>query len=127
MSEDPINNPDIFSVDFSIRTQTVLRSAGIRTLKDLTDFTSRTLLQWRGLGKKGLDEIREKLAFHGLSLRDETIDPDIKNIILKELPEALKEIKKKVDEMQRDIGYFSYKIEQVARSAEKTNKKVFSK
>ncbi len=62
---------DINDVQFSVRTENFLRSHRIKYLNDLTQLTTRTLLDWQGMGKKSLNEVREKLAFYGLSLKDE--------------------------------------------------------
>ena len=114
----------IDDVDFSIRTYNVLKNAGIRYLNDLAEFTSRTLLQWRTLGKKSLNEIRETLAIYGLSLKDETVDIDVKKTILIDLPKVLRDIKKQVDEMQQELRFFGYKIDQIATYSEKTKQKI---
>lgn len=113
----------IHDADFSVRTTNMLLNNGIKSLNELTEYTTRTILQWRWVGKKALDEIREKLAFHGMSLKDESVDFDVKKSILQDLPGLLKKIKSQVDEMQNELRFFSYKIEQVAREAEKTKKK----
>jgi len=117
----PINIRDAY---LSRRTERILQDHGIENLNDLTQLTSRDVLSWRELGKKSLNEIREKLAFHGLALKDETVDLDIKKTILIDLPKTLRDMKRQIDEMQNELRFFAHKIDQVATYAEKTKEKL---
>ena len=58
-------------LDFSKRTYTCLKYAGINTVEDLVYCTESDILKMRNLGKKSLEEINRKLYALGLSLRAE--------------------------------------------------------
>jgi DNA-directed RNA polymerase subunit alpha len=74
MLEIPLRAPNLLvsvnDVGFSRRVVNRLFSAGIQTLKDLVIRTEDELLHCRHLGTSALQEIREKLAGLGLSLRE---------------------------------------------------------
>lgn len=57
----------IGDADLSIRTYNSLKRAGIRYLNDLTDKSEKELFKIRYLGKKGVDEVRDRLESYGLS------------------------------------------------------------
>ena len=58
-------------LDFSVRTYTCLKRAGINTVDDLLQRTESDMIKIRNLGKKSLDEVILKLSALGLSLMDE--------------------------------------------------------
>jgi TPR repeat protein len=60
--------PKTDEVDFSTRTQNVLRQMGIDDLQQLASQTERDLLRQPNLGKKSLNEIQATLADFGLTL-----------------------------------------------------------
>lgn len=114
----------IEDVEFSFRTRNILKNVELNYLEDLCNYTSRTILGWRGVGKRTITEIRQKLAFYGLALNDEVLDIDMKRDILCDLPKTLKEIKKQVDGLETELRFFGYKIDQIAEYASKTKKKL---
>lgn len=57
-------------LDLSVRSYNCLKRAGINTLEELTRRTEEDIMKVRNLGKKSLQEIKEKLAALGLSLRE---------------------------------------------------------
>lgn len=59
----------IEEMDFSQRTFNCLRRAGLLTLRHLAVVTETDLIGIRGFGKKSLNEVRDKLAEHGLALK----------------------------------------------------------
>jgi len=59
--------------EFSVRTTNCLNSLNIKTFSELTERTSTSLKAARGFGKKVLQEIRNRLAEHGLSLKDDCV------------------------------------------------------
>jgi DNA-directed RNA polymerase subunit alpha len=59
----------IESIGLSPRTQNALSSANIRTVGGLSRKKERDLLDVDGLGAKGIQEIRAKLAEYGISLK----------------------------------------------------------
>ncbi len=59
----------IEELDFSVRTYNCLKKASILTIGELVQTTEAELMQIRNFGKKSLDEVREKLAEWGLTLK----------------------------------------------------------
>jgi DNA-directed RNA polymerase subunit alpha len=59
----------IEEMDFSQRTFNCLRRAGLLTLRHLAVVTESDLIGIRGFGKKSLNEVRDKLAEHGLAMK----------------------------------------------------------
>jgi len=47
-------NIEIDDTELSIRSSNLLRDNEIKYLNQLTEFTTRTLLGWRGMGKKNI-------------------------------------------------------------------------
>ncbi|MFW6133423.1 MAG: DNA-directed RNA polymerase subunit alpha C-terminal domain-containing protein [Planctomycetota bacterium] len=60
----------IEDMNFSIRAQRALESLEVATLGDLTQKTEAELLACQNFGQTSLNEVRERLAEHGLSLRE---------------------------------------------------------
>lgn len=60
----------IEELDFSMRTYNCLKKANVLTVRDLVEKTEDELMEIRNFGKKSLDEVHEKLAKHGLHLKD---------------------------------------------------------
>lgn len=61
----------IEELDLSVRSYNCLKRAGINTLQELTDKTESDMMRVRNLGRKSLEEVKNKLADLGLSLRQE--------------------------------------------------------
>ena len=61
----------IEELDFSVRTYTCLKRAGINTVDDLLQRTESDMIKIKNLGKKSLEEVIFKLNALGLSLMDE--------------------------------------------------------
>ena len=59
----------IDEMDLSVRSNNCLRRAGINTIGDLIKKTEEDMMKVRNLGRKSLDEIKNKLFARGLSLR----------------------------------------------------------
>lgn len=59
----------IEELDLSVRPYNCLKRAGIHTVGDLIRKTEEEVVAVKNFGRKSLDEVREKLALHGLSLR----------------------------------------------------------
>ena len=57
-------------LDLSVRSFNCLKRAGINTVDELTDKTEDEMMKVRNLGKKSLEEVQEKLAELGLSLKE---------------------------------------------------------
>ncbi len=61
----------IEELDMSVRSFNCLKRAGIDTVEDLTNRTEEDMIKVRNLGKKSLDEVIQKLASLGLTLKKE--------------------------------------------------------
>lgn len=59
----------IEELDLSVRSFNCLKRAGINTVGELTAKTDEDMMKVRNLGKKSLEEVKEKLSSLGLSLR----------------------------------------------------------
>jgi DNA-directed RNA polymerase subunit alpha len=59
----------IEELDLSVRSYNCLKRAGINTAQELIQKTEEDMMKVRNLGKKSLEEVQEKLAALGLSLR----------------------------------------------------------
>nr|WP_296155003.1 DNA-directed RNA polymerase subunit alpha [uncultured Peptoniphilus sp.] len=57
-------------LDLSVRSFNCLKRAGINTVDELTEKTEDEMMKVRNLGKKSLEEVQEKLAELGLSLKE---------------------------------------------------------
>lgn len=69
--KDKVLKMTIEELDLSVRSYNCLKRAGINTLKELTDKTEADMMRVRNLGRKSLEEVENKLADLGLSLRKE--------------------------------------------------------
>jgi DNA-directed RNA polymerase subunit alpha len=59
----------IEELDLSVRSFNCLKRAGINTVGELTEKTDEDMMKVRNLGKKSLEEVKEKLFALGLSLK----------------------------------------------------------
>jgi DNA-directed RNA polymerase subunit alpha len=59
----------IEELELSVRSYNCLKRAGIDTIGQLTDRTEEDMMKVRNLGKKSLDEVKQKLAQFGLGLK----------------------------------------------------------
>ncbi|HEY8346839.1 MAG TPA: DNA-directed RNA polymerase subunit alpha [Symbiobacteriaceae bacterium] len=59
----------IEELDLSVRSYNCLKRAGINTVAELVSKTDEEMIKVRNLGKKSLEEVKQKLAAIGLSLR----------------------------------------------------------
>ncbi|HOK54025.1 MAG TPA: DNA-directed RNA polymerase subunit alpha [Armatimonadota bacterium] len=59
----------IEELDFSVRTYNCLKKANILTIGELVQYNETDLMNIRNFGKKSLNEVKDKLAMLGLSLR----------------------------------------------------------
>lgn len=60
----------IEELELSVRSFNCLKRASINTVEELTHKSEEDMMKVRNLGKKSLDEVKEKLAELGLSLRE---------------------------------------------------------
>lgn len=67
--KDRLMEMTIEELDLSVRSYNCLKRAGINTVEELTRRTEEDMMKVRNLGKKSLQEVKEKLAALNLSLR----------------------------------------------------------
>ncbi|MFW5855754.1 MAG: DNA-directed RNA polymerase subunit alpha [Bacillota bacterium] len=67
---DKILDTTIEELELSVRSSNCLKRAGINTVEELTQKTEDDLMKVRNLGKKSLQEIKDKLEELGLELKD---------------------------------------------------------
>jgi len=60
----------IEELDLSVRSYNCLKRAGINTVGELINKTDEEMMKVRNLGKKSLEEVKQKLGALGLSLRE---------------------------------------------------------
>jgi len=60
----------IEELDLSVRSFNCLKRAGINTIRELVVKTDEDMIKVRNLGKKSLEEVKQKLGALGLSLRE---------------------------------------------------------
>lgn len=68
--KDRIMEMPIDELDLSVRSFNCLKRAGINTVGELVERTEAEMMKVRNLGKKSLEEVKQKLASLGLSLRE---------------------------------------------------------
>ncbi|WP_262315140.1 DNA-directed RNA polymerase subunit alpha [Lacticaseibacillus parakribbianus] len=61
----------IEELDLSVRSYNCLKRAGINTVQELTNKTEADMMKVRNLGRKSLEEVKNKLSDLGLGLRKE--------------------------------------------------------
>ncbi|CAD2072542.1 DNA-directed RNA polymerase subunit alpha [Phocicoccus pinnipedialis] len=61
----------IEELDLSVRSYNCLKRAGINSVQELIDKTEQDMMKVRNLGRKSLDEVKNKLDDLGLALRQE--------------------------------------------------------
>lgn len=61
----------IEELDLSVRSYNCLKRAGINTVQELTDKSETDMMKVRNLGRKSLEEVKNKLFDLGLGLRTE--------------------------------------------------------
>ncbi len=69
--KDKIMETTIEEMDLSVRSSNCLKRAGINTVEELTDKTEEELMKVRNLGKKSLEEIKNRLEKLNLSLTND--------------------------------------------------------
>lgn len=67
--KDKLLDMTIEELDLSVRSYNCLKRAGINTVQELVQKTEEDMMKVRNLGKKSLEEVQQKLANLGLSLK----------------------------------------------------------
>jgi DNA-directed RNA polymerase subunit alpha len=70
--EKEIEPEDIWTLEITVRTQNCLKAEGIRTIKQLQNYTERRLMKIPNLGRKSVTELIEQMAAQGYALKDYT-------------------------------------------------------
>lgn len=68
--KDKLMEMTIEELDLSVRSYNCLKRAGINTVAELVEKTDEDMIKVRNLGKKSLEEVKQKLAALGLSLKE---------------------------------------------------------
>ncbi len=66
--KEKILNKTIEELDFSVRSYNCLKKSGINTLRDVINYSPEEVIKIKNLGKKSLDEIKEKMNKYGFTL-----------------------------------------------------------
>ena len=61
----------IEDLDLSVRSYNCLKRAGINTVEDLANKSEEEMMKVRNLGRKSLDEVKQKLHALDLALKEE--------------------------------------------------------
>jgi DNA-directed RNA polymerase subunit alpha len=68
-----MENFPIEELELGVRSYNCLKRVGIETIGDLTSKTENELAAIPNFGRKSIEEVRETLAAHGLTLRGEEL------------------------------------------------------
>jgi len=74
--EEKILNKTIEELDFSVRSYNCLKKSKINTLRDLVECSPMEVIKIKNLGKKSLDEIKEKITKYGFVLGEKMHQED---------------------------------------------------
>lgn len=74
--KDKILNKTIEELDFSVRSYNCLKKSNVNTLRDLVEYSPMEIIKIKNLGKKSLDEIKEKITKYGFVLGEKMHQED---------------------------------------------------
>lgn len=74
--KEKILNKSIEELDFSVRSYNCLKKSNINTLRDLINYSPMEVIKIKNLGKKSLDEIKEKITKYGFVLGEKMHQED---------------------------------------------------
>ena len=74
--KEKILNKTIEELDFSVRSYNCLKKSNINTLRDLVEYSPMEVIKIKNLGKKSLDEIKEKITKYGFVLGEKMHQED---------------------------------------------------
>ncbi|MBE3092415.1 MAG: DNA-directed RNA polymerase subunit alpha [Chloroflexi bacterium] len=74
--KEKILNKSIEELDFSVRSYNCLKKSNINTLRDLVNYSPMEVIKIKNLGKKSLDEIKEKINKYGFVLGEKIHQED---------------------------------------------------
>lgn len=75
--KEKILNKTIEELDFSVRSYNCLKKSNVNTLKDLVNYSPMEVIKIKNLGKKSLDEIKEKITKYGFVLGEKMHQEDL--------------------------------------------------
>ena len=104
----------IENLEFSIRTENLLKKLNIISLEDLLKFSEPNLRAAWGWGKKSIYEIRNKLATRNLCLTGDTIVSSLNGLeLVSGIPEKLDNLKDQMLYIEATIRTILSDIERV--------------
>lgn len=74
--KEKILNKTIEELDFSVRSYNCLKKSNLNTLRDLVEYSPMEIIKIKNLGKKSLDEIKEKITKYGFVLGEKMHQED---------------------------------------------------
>ena len=74
--KEKILNKTIEELDFSVRSYNCLKKSNVNTLRDLVNYSPMEVIKIKNLGKKSLDEIKEKITKYGFVLGEKMHQED---------------------------------------------------
>jgi len=74
--KEKILNKTIEELDFSVRSYNCLKKSNVNTLRDLVKYSPMEVIKIKNLGKKSLDEIKEKITKYGFVLGEKMYQED---------------------------------------------------
>ena len=74
--KEKILNKTIEELDFSVRSYNCLKKSNVNTLRDLVNYSPMEVIKIKNLGKKSLDEIKEKITKYGFVLGEKIHQED---------------------------------------------------
>ncbi|MCJ7656509.1 MAG: DNA-directed RNA polymerase subunit alpha [Candidatus Atribacteria bacterium] len=74
--KEKILNKTIEELDFSVRSYNCLKMSNVNTLRDLVNYSPMEVIKIKNLGKKSLDEIKEKITKYGFVLGEKMHQED---------------------------------------------------
>lgn len=88
MKEGQLNEMTIEELELSVRSFNCLKRVGINTVTELVSKTREDMMRVRNLGRKGLEEVENKLISLGLSFSESvsTEDDDLFSVTMGEIP-----------------------------------------
>lgn len=108
------NKLTLDDLELSVRSENVLRELGIGDIESLITLTPGALLSVRGCGKYVIQDIREKLAFHGLALTGDILVMSAGGLLLvKQLPDLIKDLRDKLNYIHGDLRHISEILDQI--------------
>ncbi len=75
--KEKILNKTIEELDFSVRSYNCLKKSNLNTLRDLVNYSPMEVIKIKNLGKKSLDEIKEKITKYGFVLGEKMHQEDL--------------------------------------------------